>query len=326
MRRALMALLIAVVPMSADAVVVDDNEDAGAVAAGGCDGAYTTGPPHGDPQLWWTNSGISRPSNWPVGNDKGGTYLRNGWIIHIDHIDPHLFILDGVAYPTIAATRTDVDNEISIQKILEPYPDVPDLQIASAAPTSFSGELVHMVSVGFSRTTAQSPANDGWNAGAPLRLSWGTNHVGLVAAGVTIQVAFDDLNVPGPPPGVDGDGNYECEGSASGGSGGGLFIGDGATVRFSGSLFSGPSTDISFGSASNFKTVADPAALNAIIDTPNCNNGFDDDGDGQIDMLDSGCSSPSDTTERVVATGGGGSFEYIWGTNGNECAWGSGTC
>jgi hypothetical protein len=372
MTRALLIAAVLIMPLCASAVLVDDSETVG---AGDCNSAYTTDPPLGDVQTWYTNMGMARAANYPSTPDHGATYIRNGWVLGIDHSGDRAFIvIGGVTYGSISpigggppgapACNDGLDNDgdglidfngvaddgvdkdpgcligfggyndgmessLRIYKIRSPYPDVTDLQLSDTQTAL--GTLIHVSGVSKARGAALSPSTLGWNVSSiDPTLRWGTNHIGSLTTSTLISMIFDDLNTPGPAPALlDGDGNFECESDGnSSDSGGGILSGSGAGVLFEGVLESAAPTTSLFGAATAGPGVwPEKAYLDALFDIPNCNNGFDDDGDGDIDMADRDCSSASDATELYSGSSGGSSFESSWGTaNSSECPWGVSSC
>ena len=323
-------LMLCLSSNTSKSVIVDDNEAPGATT---CNDAYTTNPlPLGPDQLWFTHSGYGTQTGQA---SKGLTYLRNGYVLGAWHVkgQTQTFVLNGVTYyrnPVAYAALAEFGDDEFLLKLLEPYPDLPPLYMATVPPAV--NDFVHIMSYGRPRGAALVPASNGWavNTGLPFRMSWGMSNITTTQGPFStptplsfqLETVFDDLNDPDTNTTLDIYGNWPCEGTAAGDSGGGIFVGEGDDVRIIGTFLGGGGGI--FGSSTNYgswdyrdtATVYDP-----IIDTPNCNNTFDDDGDGFADYPDDpGCSSANDATELEI-----NGFESLWGVGSmRETLWGVG--
>jgi len=273
------------------------------------DGTGNTTPPAADPGF--DNVGII--------NGLTGVYVGNGWALTANHVGENPIVLLGVSYDPVVGSGVQFQNpdltfvDLKAFKLLGPNPPLPDLAITDSAPSQ--NTLVTIIGNGRNRGTATTWSGlDGWNWGNGREIRWGTNKIAdestLTLGTQAFSIVFDDLK-PGPS-----GGQHEAD-VVDGDSGGGAFIGSGATAELIGILFARgtyleqpPNT--SFMStrfqAGNPGFIVDLFAYRndilAIIDQPDCNDGLDDDGDGLVDYPDDpGCVDEFDTDER------GASFE-----------------
>jgi hypothetical protein len=321
---ALTLTLMLIAATGANAIVDDD----GTGGAPGNDSVTTSDltPASG----WFEHSGIYRAASYPSTIDHSATYLRNGWIATANHSGVRsVIILDGVSYSTIAGTSVSwiaesPNRDLLIVKVREPYPPITDLAIASARP--IATDLFYFIGAGLTRGGS---TGSGWNIVQPHVYRWGTNHFTNINAS-EYTYTFDDLATPGPVPAG------EFEGIGTGGdSGGGIFTGLGAATRIVGVNVVGIGSPAIFGTSQGaiVDMVLIKAAIDAIVDVANCNNGIDDDGDGLTDYPDdTDCADANGTSERAhQAPGGwvatGATFVGLYTTaaaSPSDSDWGSG--
>jgi hypothetical protein len=228
--------------------------------------------------------------------------------------------LDGANYPVIDASKVVIahdathDADLMVARI-QPYPkQLPLLPLRSSTPSL--GKPVVMIGKGFDRGTASSWGAGGWNWLAPGYKRWGTNAVG------------GDL--PGAPPTqvnvVDVDGTYGASSrtrslviefnpgshdamATLGDSGGPLFIKNVNTWEVAGiaiavTVESGqPASTSIYGNDSLYADLA--YYRSQILDvTRPCDDGVDNDGDGRVDLADSGCTWAGDMSEQPDCSDG----------------------
>ena len=233
-----------------------------------------------------------------------GTYVRNGWVLTANHVGEKKIHLLGVPYEPILGSRVRFQNADLIAFKLQTTPPLPDLQLASAAPTL--NTLITLAGKGRHRGTPMTwNGHDGWNWGTGGILRWGTNRISKINAVITetqsFEIKFDDI--PEPP-----DGEHEAA-LTEGDSGGGAFTGSGASAELTGILFgrtayfSQPANTSLYGNEGLIVDLfAYRSAILAVIDQPDCSNGLDDDGDGLTDYpSDRGCVDAFDSNERGAA-------------------------
>ena len=260
------------------------------------DGTGNTTAPAADPGF----------ANVGVVNGLSGVYIRNGWVLTANHVGTHPINLGGLVYTPIAGSTIRFENSDStladlIAFKLSERPLLPDLLITDG-PMSMN-TLVTLVGNGLNRGAATSwNGKDGfeWDSGRSVR--WGTNRVDDLDESIfdtwSFRTSFNDLpGVPSNP--------HEAD-VVHGDSGGAAFIGSGASAELVGILFAragygGQPSETSLygntGFAADLWIYRDD--LLTVIDTPDCSDGLDDDGDGLIDHPDDpGCSSPTDASER----------------------------
>lgn len=273
-----------------------------AVVIAGPDGAAnTTAPSSQDPGF----------SNVGVINGLSGVYVRNGWVLSANHVGLGSIDLGGVVYDAVPGSLVRFSNPTGPDADLMAFklrrmPPLPDLQIASAPPSS--GEDVILIGNGRNRgDPLAEPWNgyDGWTLAGGRTVRWGTNRI--LATGLDVleteafSTRFDDL--PGQM------GNDPEAQVANGDSGGGAFVWNGGNpeligILFAQGLYNGQSSsDVLFG---NISYVSDldfyRAQIEPLIDQPGCSDGLDDDGDGLTDYPeDPGCASASDPSESTAA-------------------------
>jgi hypothetical protein len=143
----------------------------------------------------------------------------------------------------------------------------------------------------------------GWLWGSGQSQRWGTNVVGdddqLVVFNSTYTQSFWTYFDSGLPT------LHEAQGAASD-SGGPVWIEDGGVWKLAGVISvtlifeNQPASTALHGNATSIVDLASYRdAILEIVQTPDCSNGLDDDGDGTIDAgADPGCSDALDTSER----------------------------
>ncbi|HEB89876.1 MAG TPA: trypsin-like serine protease, partial [Deltaproteobacteria bacterium] len=285
-------LLISGIPRDASAVLISTG-----------DGTGNTTPPSADPGF----------DNVGVVNGLSGVYVRNGWVLTANHVGEHPILLLGTLYDPVPGSSVRIQNpdasfaDLLAFKIRGPKPPLPDLALASAAPSV--GTLLTIIGNGRNRGTATSWMGlSGWNWGPGSTLRWGTNKISEIGqntfATEAFHIVFDAL-----PPGQ-AMGQHEAD-VVNGDSGGGAFIGSGPSAELVGILFARatftdqpPSTSLAgTGGVGNVGIISDlffyRNAIESLIDQPDCADGLDDDGDGLTDFPDDpGCTDALDPDER----------------------------
>lgn len=269
----------------------------GVVIATG-DGTGNTEAPPDDPGFAYVgNVGVSV------------VYLRNGWVISANHVEPHAVRLQGKLHRYIEGSKRRVRNrdeifrpDLAVFKI-HPRPTLPPLAIRTSPPTA--GDPVVLIGRGRNRgAPLEWNGFAGWEWLAKRTMRWGTNLV--EETGVDVSITGNDLTHAfttrfDPPPATE----HEAQ-VANGDSGGGAFIKNGERWELAGVLFGAsghagqPEASTLFG---NKTLIADLSRYREEIFTltaaPACSDGFDDDLDGLIDHpADPGCASPADETEN----------------------------
>jgi len=260
------------------------------------DGTGNTSAPSPDP-------GFAR-----VGSVNGlsAVYARNGWVLTANHVGTGTFYLSGTSYPALPGSTVRFRNDDGtwadlIAFKLASRPPLPDVAITDSAPTV--GTLITVIGRGVNRgapTSWGGVEGFAWGTGSALR--WGTNRISAVGDFVmttrAFRILFDELaNLPA--------GQHEAD-IVTGDSGGGAFVGAGASAELVGILFARaafvgqPASTSLYGNAG---VIVDLYAYRddvlAIVDRPDCSDGLDDDGDGRIDFpADPGCTTGSDWNER----------------------------
>lgn len=287
----LIALLGLGAPMGASAVVL-----------GGTFGFVNTAAPIPDPGFGHVGT---------IGSNSG-VYLRNGWVLTANHVGVATIDFEGVGYAPVPNSRvrltsaSGAEADLILFKLLE-SPPLPDLILATG-PRSV-GEEVYMIGNGRNRkigvlwTGPNGTPFLGWSISQPHFMRWGLNEIDEVdqsyLSTTSFTTRFDEL-----PGGV-----YPEAQGVAGDSGGAAFHWNGTTSELVGLMFARAPGDPeqstqpqSYVLFDNLTAMADlwvyRDQIEAIIDQPDCDNGLDDDGDGQMDFpADTGCAAPSDLDE-----------------------------
>lgn len=244
-----------------------------------------------------------------VVNGLTGVYARNGWVLTAAHVGEGEFLLGGTRYAAVPGSAHPFLNGDSTPADLIAFklasrPPLGDVAIADT-PAAVD-TLLTVIGYGFDRGSATTWMGvDGWSWASTRSMRWGTNRISGVdefALGThAFRITFDDL--PGNPPG-----QYEAD-IVVGDSGGGAFVGSGASTRLVGILFGHatfvgqpPSTSLFGNGGLIVDLFAYRDAILAVTDRRDCDDGLDDDGDGLVDFPDDpGCTDARDASERSVA-------------------------
>ena len=267
----------------------------GAVIIASGDGTGNVGTPPGDP------GGVH------VGKfgALSGVYVGNGWVLVARHAAVGDLELDGVVHRSIASSRVVLSGNVDLAMLrIESDPGLPDISIASSAP---SGDLLF---VGNGRNRGDpidwdmDPWDDGWEWGPGAELRWGTNVVSETDVPIdtgyqTIAFASDFSESTATA--------HEAI-AAVGDSGGGVFPDDGSGeltgIMLVVATFVGqpPSTAL-FGNVTYSAQLSEYRnEILSIRAEDACSNGVDDDGDGLVDYPDDvGCQAADDGFERLDA-------------------------
>ena len=288
MRTAILAFLLVLVCIAgspdADAVIISSGDGTG----------NTTGPPF---VAAWDHVG-------QYGNNSA-VYVGNGWILTARHVSVAEIQLDGVTYRTVAGSRVQVDppsNPDLAMLRIESDPGLADLSISHAAPT---GDVL-LIGGGLNRGAAVNwdpdPFDDGWAWGSGKTLRWGTNEV--AAANLPIDSGYQSIAFVMDF--TESGGTPDESIAANGDSGGGVFIDDGSSelagIMVGVAGYAGqPAATALFGNATYaVQLSAYESEILAIRAENSCDNGIDDDGDGDVDYPDDiGCQSANDAFERL---------------------------
>ncbi|MBK7950539.1 MAG: trypsin-like serine protease [Deltaproteobacteria bacterium] len=296
--RGALRVLFALLALLAPVIFLSGRSASAALIATG-NGTGNTAAPYPDP-------GFERVG---VVNGLTGVYARNGWVLTAAHVGEGEFLLGGTRYAAVPGSTHPFLNDDSTPADLIAFklatrPPLADVAIADT-PAAV-GTLLTVIGYGFDRGSATTWMGvDGWSWAATRSLRWGTNRIssaGELALGTqAFRITFDDL--PGSPPG-----QYEAD-IVVGDSGGGAFVGSGASARLIGILFGHvtfvgqPASTSLFGNGGLIVDLyAYRDAILAVTDRRDCSDGLDDDGDGFVDFPDDpGCSDERDASERSVA-------------------------
>lgn len=241
-----------------------------------------------------------------VVNGLTGVYARNGWVLTAAHVGEGDFVLGGTRYAVIPGSAYHFVNDDATPADLIAFklatrPPLADVAIADV-PAAVN-TLITVIGYGFDRGSATSWMGvNGWSWAGTRSMRWGTNRISsvgeLVLGTHAFRITFDDL--AGSPPG-----QYEAD-VVVGDSGGGAFVGSGATAQLVGILFGHasfvgqPASTSLFGNGGlivDLHTYRD--AILGVTDRPECSDGLDEDGDGFVDFpADPGCTDALDASER----------------------------
>lgn len=272
-------------PSNALAVVIKDG-----------DGTGNTSPPADDP-------GVGHVGTF---GSESGVYLGNGWVISASHIAFQPFALGGVTYPDVAGSKHRLTTpgsglaDLALYKI-DGDPGLPAMNIASTSVALNRNVIMH----GHGRNRGIDVTfdlADGWQWGSGHSMRWGTNDVAGINQVIndtqSFLTSFDESG-----PGVEDD---EAQATV-GDSGGAVFYKRSGTWELTGIMWaigknSAEQPD-NYTLLGNVTLAADLATyrteIMSIINQPVCDDGLDEDGDGQIDYpADPGCDSATDSTER----------------------------
>ncbi len=262
-------------------------------------GAENTSAPNPDP-------GFARLG---VVNGLSGVYFRNGWVLTANHVGTGTFWLGGTGYLPVSGSTVRMSNPDGtladlIAFKLSTRPPIADVALTNASPSV--NTLITVIGNGFSRGPSITWENvDGWEWASPRRMRWGTNRIStideLVFATQAFSITFDEI--ANPP-----NGQHEAD-MVTGDSGGGAFVGSGASAELVGILFArasfaGQEPNTSFFGNRGFivNLFAYREDLLALVDQPDCNDGIDEDGDGLVDFpADPGCAFGIDPSENTDA-------------------------
>jgi hypothetical protein len=236
-------------------------------------------------------------------------YLGNRWVLTANHISQDDLVIAGQTFSEVPGSKhrlTTPGGALADLKLLkfDGDPGLPNMNIASSPPPGNS--VVVMMGNGRNRmspTTWQDTtgiSRDGYETGGGNALRWGNNRVEIVYPEPVLDTAaylatFDES----------GGTTYECQ-AAQGDSGGGVFYKRFGTWALSGIMYAVstyPEQPTNLALYGNGTIIADLSVYRAeilsVINTPTCNDGLDDDGDGLTDYpADPGCSSANDSDER----------------------------
>lgn len=119
-----------------------------------------------------------------------GVYLKNGWILTAEHVDPNFFVIDGAYYYPIPGAavqlvdpKTHMPADLELIRIEDPPTHLPEV-VLSSKPAEVD-ELVVMIGRGFERGAEWDyfdppdcgHERDGWFWGSSKSIRWGTNVV-----------------------------------------------------------------------------------------------------------------------------------------------------
>lgn len=278
------------------------------------DGTGNTTAPFGEPG--WSH----------VGKYGGltGVYVGNGWLLVARHTGLNDIELAGIAHRSVDSSYVAVDppgNADLAMIRIESDPGLPDLSISSTPP---SGNIL-LVGQGKNRGAGvdwdPDPFDDGWAWAPGAELRWGTNVVN--ATSIPIDTGFQTITFA-----TDfSETNQTAHESVAvlGDSGGAVFLHDGsgelAGIMLVVATFAGqPAATSLFGNVTYAAQLSDyRSEILAIRADTACDNGIDDDGDGDADYPeDAGCLNANDAFERFDALpcddgfdgDGDGAFDY----------------
>lgn len=280
---------IAVHTAPAHAVLIASGDGSGNVAA-----------PADDPG--WDHACVRLPG------ELSCVYLGNGWVLTAAHAGAGTVLLGSAAYaalPGSAHAITSPANETAdlLMFRIAGEPGLGVLPLQASTPALDAS--VTLIGNGFDRGASLTwSEHSGWSWDTALKqLRWGTNRVHEHDLDVTIgstttrSLAFDFDAVSGGT-------NDEAAGVV-GDSGGPVFLKNGGTWELAGTLFAIAGYDgqpVNSSLDGNLTYAADlsyyRAQILAWLVTSVCDDGLDNDGDGEIDGADGGCKNTSDASER----------------------------
>jgi len=286
----------------------------------------TTAPPAGqDPG--WSNQGRIKGLNC--------VYVGHGWVATAGHVGTSsgLATLDGVAYPIVASTITRIAHDVSADadlKVMKLDPHPRHLPVLGIRPMASPpgpdpppiGTPVLMIGRGRDRGDASTWGPGGWEWAAERTKRWGTNLIGgvvagggpLPVAGILVangsdltQTLVTEFTQNAPPE----DSPHESQGAGDD-SGGGLFIetfeGSGvwelAGIAWARTAQSGQPAETSiYGNDTFYVDLSYYRAKILEVVRP-CDDGVDNDGDGDTDSDDLQCGWPGDDSEEPQCSDG----------------------
>jgi hypothetical protein len=235
-------------------------------------------------------------------------YIGNGWILTANHVGASNRLgIGGEHYYPITSSKVQLDTngepaDLAMFRINRD-PGLPNLAIRSSTPSL--GTDVIMVGLGRNRgdpTSACDPPIAGWLYGPGSLMRWGTNVVEetLLDVGIINTVTrsfYTDFSEQGGT-------THESQG-VLGDSGGAVFTKQGASWQLAGIQYSRDTHLCQVSTSAlydNLTYIADLAFYRSQIlanrAVPACDDGLDDDGDGDIDYPDDrGCGSLDDAFE-----------------------------
>lgn len=239
--------------------------------------------------------------------DRGGlsaVYLGNGWVLTANHVATGPLTLAGVPHAVVPSSAVRLAHAPGVPTDLKLFrlatdPGLPSLAISASPPAL--GEAVTLIGNGRNRGAATSwNGFDGWSWLGSRALRWGTNRLSesgqdVVLGGSTVRSLDFDFE-PGATP-------HEATG-ATGDSGGAVFVGGAGDAELAGIVFAvygyaGQPASTSL--EGNGTLAADLAYYRTqILEVTSeraCSNGIDDDGDGLVDLADTGCIDGDDAFE-----------------------------
>jgi hypothetical protein len=229
-----------------------------------------------------------------------GVYVGNGWMLTANHVGARPALLQGVSYAPVPGSGVQFqDADLIAYKLLDAKPPLPDLTLASSPPTL--GTLVTLIGNGLTRGTPTTwDGHNGWNWNTSRAIRWGKNEISEVAKFTlnthAFWIRFDSVQ-PAEEPESD---------IVIGDSGGGAFIGSGASAELIGILYARstytgqPANTSLYGTSGAIVDLfAYRTEILTLIGQPDCSDGLDDDGDGLTDYPnDPGCTDAQDPDER----------------------------
>ncbi len=257
---------------------------ADSVLLAAADGTGNTSAPADDP-------GFSN-----VGALAGATavHLGNGWVLTANHVGAGSPIFGGVAYPVVAGSTVQLrspDSALADLRMfrVNPTPPQPPLRVYPSAP--LPGTDVVMIGRGRDRGEPTIwNGIGGWLHAATSSMRWGTNRVSASSLDVlgtrAFEMSFSERRAT----------TWEAQ-ATTGDSGGAVFLQYGGAWYLAGILYAvgpfegQPSDTALFGNASYAAQLSDyHAEVSALLESPVCSDGLDNDGDGRVDFPDDpGC-------------------------------------
>jgi hypothetical protein len=239
---------------------------------------------------------------------------------------PGTIVLDGDTYSIVASTRVVIDHDgssnadLAAMKI-DPLPaQLPVLEILSSSPVL--DEKVTLIGKGRNRGAFTTWGNDGWEWASPGQTRWGTNLIGglpdqgppipfaeaeILTGNKVTQALVTDFTKNEDP----AESPHECH-VATGDSGGALFYepveGSGnwflAGINFARSAFDGQPADTSIYDNHSYSVDLAHYRLKVLDVIRPCDDGEDNDLDGDIDSADTGCLFEGDDSEVPACSDG----------------------